>query len=935
MQNTAIGTQSGSSDAGRTATNCTFIGFLTGLTGLNSYSNSTAIGAQSIIDANNQIVLGAREGQTAAPTHMLTTASINANGIYIGSGTTGISSSTNRNLQVTNNFQGFTGGTGITDLTYLGSLTTGSSLGSTGGNQCTLVGSQVSFSGNNPYSNSTALGYQATITGNNQIVLGNTSVTSVVTSGQIVASGFTGGNIYGGSIYSNGVLLTPGATGAAGGSTGPQGATGAQGPAGGLTGAQGPTGAAGGSTGPQGATGATGAQGLQGATGVTGAQGLQGATGVQGLQGTTGVTGVQGLQGATGATGVQGLQGATGVTGVQGSTGATGVQGLQGATGVTGVQGATGATGAQGNAGLQGATGATGVQGNAGVQGATGATGPQGPAGGLTGAQGPTGAAGGSTGPQGATGAQGPAGTGAGSTGSAVTRLTGATTGIFYPTMVQGVTGVQELYASDTSSFLFGFYPGTGVIGAQGFTGGPAYVTNVNGLNIGLGRGNTTSNVAIGFNSLVGNTSINNTAVGFESLRANTTGNNNTAVGNQSLTANTFGNANTAVGSQTLRANTLGYSNTAVGFGAMYSNTSGDYNTAVGWNSLSACNNDYNTAVGSQSLNSTTSGFRNTAVGFGAMYSNTTGNDNVAVGISALPFINNGSFNVGIGKDTGKFIGATCSNCTFIGYSSRGSSYSISYTNSTALGAQSIITHDNQIVLGNTGTTHMLTTASINANGIYIGSGTTGISSSTNRNLQVTNSFQGFTGETGITDLTYLGSLTTDSSLGSTGGNQCTLIGSQVSFSGNNPYSNSTALGYQAIIYGSNEFTFGNSAITALRCAVQTISGLSDARDKDNIEPIPQGLNFISDLNPVKFTWNMRDGGKVGIDEFGFIAQELKETQEKLGVVPNLVDTSDPEKYSASYGTLLPVMVKAIQDLNKKIDNLSDTIQNMQKSSTS
>jgi len=103
-----------------------------------------------------------------------------------------------------------------------------------------------------------------------------------------------------------------------------------------------------------------------------------------------------------------------------------------------------------------------------------------------------------------------------------------------------------------------------------------------------------------------------------------------------------------------------------------------------------------------------------------------------------------------------------------------------------------------------------------------------------------------------------------------------------------------------------------------LRCAQTTITAISDQRDKKNIVPLPIGLEFINELNPVEFDWNMRDGGKVDIHEFGFIAQELKSAQEKLGIkVPNLVYEANPDKLEASYGTLLPVMVKAIQELKE------------------
>jgi hypothetical protein len=121
----------------------------------------------------------------------------------------------------------------------------------------------------------------------------------------------------------------------------------------------------------------------------------------------------------------------------------------------------------------------------------------------------------------------------------------------------------------------------------------------------------------------------------------------------------------------------------------------------------------------------------------------------------------------------------------------------------------------------------------------------------------------------------------------------------------------------------SNQITLGNSSVTALRCQVTAITSLSDARDKKDIQELEAGLNFVEQLKPVSFTWNMRDGGKVDIPDTGFIAQDLKQVQIDTGItIPGLVYEANPEKLEASYGKLLPVLVKAIQDLKKELDEL-------------
>ena len=138
--------------------------------------------------------------------------------------------------------------------------------------------------------------------------------------------------------------------------------------------------------------------------------------------------------------------------------------------------------------------------------------------------------------------------------------------------------------------------------------------------------------------------------------------------------------------------------------------------------------------------------------------------------------------------------------------------------------------------------------------------------------------------------------------------------------------SNNTGVGFNAqpsTATVSNTITLGNSSIATLRCQVTTITALSDQRDKKDIVDIPAGLAFVQALRPVAFMWNMRDGGKIDVPEFGFIAQELQAAQETTGItVPNLVSLENPDRLEASQSTLLPVLVKAIQELKAELDAL-------------
>ncbi|MBK8552024.1 MAG: tail fiber domain-containing protein [Ignavibacteria bacterium] len=69
---------------------------------------------------------------------------------------------------------------------------------------------------------------------------------------------------------------------------------------------------------------------------------------------------------------------------------------------------------------------------------------------------------------------------------------------------------------------------------------------------------------------------------------------------------------------------------------------------------------------------------------------------------------------------------------------------------------------------------------------------------------------------------------------------------------------------------------------------MQTITSLSDARDKKNITDLNLGLDFIMKVKPRLFNWdkrewyedNISDGSKMkGELTAGFIAQELDEVQ--------------------------------------------------------
>ena len=137
---------------------------------------------------------------------------------------------------------------------------------------------------------------------------------------------------------------------------------------------------------------------------------------------------------------------------------------------------------------------------------------------------------------------------------------------------------------------------------------------------------------------------------------------------------------------------------------------------------------------------------------------------------------------------------------------------------------------------------------------------------------------------------------------------------------------NNTCVGFGALPSSgsaSNVITLGNSSVGTLRCQVQTISSLSDKRDKTNIVDIEDGLDLINLLKPRKFKWAMRTpSANDGSTHLGFIAQEIDEAIGDKNDYIHAISKDNPDKLEAAYGTFLPIMVKAIQELSAKVTAL-------------
>ena len=97
---------------------------------------------------------------------------------------------------------------------------------------------------------------------------------------------------------------------------------------------------------------------------------------------------------------------------------------------------------------------------------------------------------------------------------------------------------------------------------------------------------------------------------------------------------------------------------------------------------------------------------------------------------------------------------------------------------------------------------------------------------------------------------------------------------------------------------------------------------MSDERDKTDIVDLPVGLDFLNTLKPRQFKWKTRDGNiKDNRVDAGFIAQELQTSQSSYKYL-RLVQDENPNRLEAKQGNLIPLLVKAIQELSVKVTAL-------------
>ncbi len=339
--------------------------------------------------------------------------------------------------------------------------------------------------------------------------------------------------------------------------------------------------------------------------------------------------------------------------------------------------------------------------------------------------------------------------------------------------------------------------------------------------------------------------------------------------------------------------------NTSIGYGALHNLTSGDSNVALGYEALEDVN----------------SGIHNVGLGYRAGMNITTGNYNVAVGNYALSTNTTGGWNTCVGYGAGNTMSGNDHN-TCVG---RNAGYNITSGGSnTIIGSQAgdAITsaHNNTFVGTRAGT------SATTGNGYNTAIGVDALEDCT------TGSFNVSLGTNTIKNVT---SGTNNIGIGYRAGNAGQPGG--------------------ALTTHSNRVCLGDTAITNFDCQV-SLSAASDERDKTDFSELDLGLDFVKNLKPYTFRWDKRsnyvdwdknpdtdlleithDGThKEDQLDIGFKAQDVEKLEKAAGynrtnktnLTYNL--SGDGKQYSMKYEKLVPILVKAIQELEAKVEELEN-----------
>jgi len=397
-----------------------------------------------------------------------------------------------------------------------------------------------------------------------------------------------------------------------------------------------------------------------------------------------------------------------------------------------------------------------------------------------------------------------------------------------------------------------------------------------------------TGTIAIGYNALTTLTSgAGNIAVGYQALQQQTDGANNVAIGYTALnTANTGESNNISIGYQSMLSvdhadadnNVVIGHQAGIGGGAAMSGC-----VAIGANAMdsTAANAQTGTiAIGQSALTALTSGAGNTAVGHNSLLTTATGTKNTAIGYESLK----------IAVDGGE-------QCTAVGYMALDATNHANADKNTAVGSDALGANTS-------------------------GQQNTGLGANTGATLT--------TGDANV----LLGE---NSNVSTADAQQQIAIGQGIACTGNATVT---------IGAGSNTASLGLDGSDTSWAAAS-----SDERLKENIQTSTAGLSFVNDLRPVTYNWKKQKdidknlelykknndrgvsdnapclGHEYGTTLHGFIAQEVKTAIDNHSEIKEgfkMWKEYDSGIQTVADGAIIPMLVKAVQELTAKVEALEN-----------
>ena len=127
------------------------------------------------------------------------------------------------------------------------------------------------------------------------------------------------------------------------------------------------------------------------------------------------------------------------------------------------------------------------------------------------------------------------------------------------------------------------------------------------------------------------------------------------------------------------------------------------------------------------------------------------------------------------------------------------------------------------------------------------------------------------------------------------------------------------------VIDENNRVVMGHTAVTNAYIQVPW-TVVSDARDKTNFADIPHGLDFVKQLKPTAYQFRTsRESEETnGGVRYGFKAQDIAAIEPEAVIV----DTTNSNKLYYNESNLIPILVKAIQELSAEVERLKNANSN-------